>query len=309
MKKYLSVVFIALTVTSFCQITTTKISEKRVPDSIPYDSTENSLEIENFYQYVGQNLYLKGMSEGLRKYGYHGFILDYNKDDYKKENIYKCCQGENRGSNYDELVGKYFTVIQVIKNPKAEVSQRLFADKVILKLVENESKDTLYYAYDIPFPFIVVGYWIKYKRENVGKQFVVRYLSDELYDIETGEKVDLVNGSLWNCIDLTIEEKYFTLVLIFENEKGQKIMDSGNKGVLDYWEQSQANLYKKRFGSYWQSILNGHVKLGMTNEMCTLAWGDPESVNETILKGKKTEQWVYPENYLYFDNGILTAIQ
>jgi hypothetical protein len=33
-------------------------------------------------------------------------------------------------------------------------------------------------------------------------------------------------------------------------------------------------------------------------------------ITETITAGKKSEQWVYKDdNYLYFDNGELTAIQ
>jgi len=32
-------------------------------------------------------------------------------------------------------------------------------------------------------------------------------------------------------------------------------------------------------------------------------------VNRTVTAGHVREQWVYPVGYLYFDNGILTAIQ
>jgi hypothetical protein len=47
----------------------------------------------------------------------------------------------------------------------------------------------------------------------------------------------------------------------------------------------------------------------MTKEMCKLSWGEPEKINETITAGQKSEQWVYSDNYLYFDNGKLRAIQ
>ena len=36
-------------------------------------------------------------------------------------------------------------------------------------------------------------------------------------------------------------------------------------------------------------------------------WGVPDKINETITS--KIEQWVYSDNYLYLDNGKLTAIQ
>lgn len=40
------------------------------------------------------------------------------------------------------------------------------------------------------------------------------------------------------------------------------------------------------------------------------SWGAPEAINRTITARGIREQWVYPNgNYLYFDDGILTAIQ
>ena len=40
------------------------------------------------------------------------------------------------------------------------------------------------------------------------------------------------------------------------------------------------------------------------------SWGKPEDINTTTTINGTTEQWVYSEyRYLYFDNGVLTAIQ
>lgn len=64
------------------------------------------------------------------------------------------------------------------------------------------------------------------------------------------------------------------------------------------WFRVRITYYKKK------------VKIGMTDKMCIEAWGEPDSKNRTVLNGKETEQWVYKTNsYLYFDDGILTAIQ
>ena len=57
-------------------------------------------------------------------------------------------------------------------------------------------------------------------------------------------------------------------------------------------------------------IAEGKVTLGMSREMCTLAWGEPFRNNRTIVAGTVHEQWVYGwHNYLYFENGKLVAIQ
>ncbi len=47
----------------------------------------------------------------------------------------------------------------------------------------------------------------------------------------------------------------------------------------------------------------------MTEDQAKLSWGKPKKVNRTVLSGKATEQWVYPGGYLYFEKGVLVAIQ
>ena len=57
-------------------------------------------------------------------------------------------------------------------------------------------------------------------------------------------------------------------------------------------------------------ILQGKVEIGFTKKMCREAWGEPKSTNTTTTAGNVHEQWVYSASrYLYFDNGVLTAIQ
>lgn len=57
-------------------------------------------------------------------------------------------------------------------------------------------------------------------------------------------------------------------------------------------------------------ILRGHVKIGMTAEMCREAWGNPYKVNRSTGIWGVHEQWCYKwGGYLYLENGILTSIQ
>jgi hypothetical protein len=52
------------------------------------------------------------------------------------------------------------------------------------------------------------------------------------------------------------------------------------------------------------------VNIGMTaKEVLESSWGKPQSVNSTHTAAGTREQWVYSGGYLYFDNGVLTAIQ
>lgn len=52
------------------------------------------------------------------------------------------------------------------------------------------------------------------------------------------------------------------------------------------------------------------VSIGMTKEeVLASSWGRPQSINTTTYSFGVHEQWVYGGGYLYFENGILTAIQ
>lgn len=316
-----SLSFVVLVTTNINpQITTTKVVGKiETKSNLPYDSTANFLG-KDVFKYIGQELYLKGKAEGLRKYGYAGFTLEYTKGTVGNDkNVYKCCESYN--SKYNELAGKYFKVLDVIKHPKAAENEYLYGKKFYLKLHEKSSSDVVYYEYDSQFehsfPFVAVGYFTKLKNDAIKKEFVVRgknWINNEpMTDIKTGNPVSgFEPGNKWKCVDLTIEEVYFTLAFVLENDKGEQIPLNVDQSDNTNWvfDSEKAEIYRKIFGDEnWQRILTGKVKIGMTKEMCELSWGKPKKINETITSSSKNEQWVYSENYLYFDNGILTTIQ
>lgn len=318
-KNTLTILLTALTVVTFGQITTTKVAPKTDQiDNTPYDSLENFLG-KNVFKYLGQELYLKGKAESLRKYGYEGFSKDYTQErSLNQSNVYKCCDSYN--SKYDELTGKYFKVLEIIMHPKAKEGDYLYETKSYLKLQEKESSDLVYFEYDSKFehafPFIVVGFFDKQKQAVVGRQFVFAdMVLESSTDIQTGKIVTTTTGQKWKCTDLTIEEKYYSLSLVIENPVGEKTTISheavfGKRSYGRAYTSAQADNYRKKFGlENFDRILKGKVKIGMTKEMCKLSWGEPKSVNETITSGKKYEQWVYSDNYLYFDNSVLTAMQ
>ncbi len=135
----------------------------------------------------------------------------------------------------------------------------------------------------------------------------------EMHSINNGNKVDFSAGKSWKCIDVTIDDRYYNLSLLLEDINGEQLVYSiDNLLKSDYFiiSKRDADKYLKQYGKEnFDRILSGKVKIGMTKDMCTLSWGEPKKINETITSGKKSEQWVYENNYLYFDNGILSAIQ
>lgn len=66
----------------------------------------------------------------------------------------------------------------------------------------------------------------------------------------------------------------------------------------------------KRFGrSVYDKLKGGQYWTGMTSEMALISLGLPDQVNSTIGKWGISEQWVYKNTYLYFENEKLTSYQ
>lgn len=58
-----------------------------------------------------------------------------------------------------------------------------------------------------------------------------------------------------------------------------------------------------------ETIKKRRIQIGMTPCMAIAAWGRPEDVNRSVGSFGVHEQWVYPANYLYFEDGVLTSFQ
>lgn len=323
MKIIITLICIAFFKYSFCQITTTKVIDKEISKkAIIFDSTLNFLGA-NVLLYKGQELYLTGKPETLRIYGYSGFIIDYKASSSSLKNTYKPIIPEDKKyiqfdmggkSVYDSLAGKYFKVLDVYHHPKAKEQENLYGTKYFLALEEKESGNKLFFEYDCKyehsFPFIVAGYFEKQKKQLVGTKYVVRgnnWIGDEqMTDIGTGKPANFTPGSTWECIDLTIEEKYYTLSLIIKNSLGEKIPLGIDNIVGNYWvfNDIDAMKYKQKFGNTnWVKILKREVIIGFTEEMVKLSWGEPIDINHTSYG----DQWIYKDQYLYFENGKLKS--
>ena len=110
------------------------------------------------------------------------------------------------------------------------------------------------------------------------------------------------------------EQKYdsLTIVAIIQNSKNEQTTIPFDVFSNDRLTTplKLAEKYKRKFGvTIYNLIMKGKVRIGMSKEMCRISWGEPNDINSTISSGRNSEQWVYDENYLYFDNGILKTIQ
>lgn len=88
-----------------------------------------------------------------------------------------------------------------------------------------------------------------------------------------------------------------------------------NESIAEILEIQKTNssipfLYRLLAYSYYETGSgNQSITIGMDKANAEKIAGKPKSVNATTTKDGSSEQWVYDNAYLYFDNGKLTAIQ
>ncbi len=75
-------------------------------------------------------------------------------------------------------------------------------------------------------------------------------------------------------------------------------------------KEALINKYTLKYGStIAKKIVNGYIWLGMTKEMAIDSWGHPDDINKSVGSWGVHEQWIYGNQYLYFENGKLTSWQ
>ena len=215
------------------------------------------------------------------------------------------------------LEGRSFTIVDVIEDKKNKI-----LPEHLLKLVDNENGDILYYnTYTISSnnPFLIEAYHERLQRKFNGKRFY--YVSSQghtfgiMKNMTTGKKfyptgVDTEWFFEEIIIDYTPEHSHHYFSVVFVDKNGQKAMTP-----LQYANSANffidVDLHKKLYGTGQdaQDMLEGKVKIGWTKSQCIRSWGMPKSTNTTLVNGVKHEQLVYDQGYLYFEDGILTAIQ
>lgn len=152
------------------------------------------------------------------------------------------------------------------------------------------------------------------------------------------------NSSYGNITILSIDNQRMYLKAYKEVQKGKydnkydrksnyyKISDISEEGELEVeiaFENGIVSLIDERhiqitysdgtFMSFYRTtdandidsnLIKENPTIGMNkSEVKATKWGSPEEINKTTYEWGTTEQWVYPNyKYVYFENGIVTAI-
>lgn len=294
MKKLLFILlFTSFYLLSFAQVSIRSASSPNL--EIAYDSLTNYLDRNKIKAYIGQQLYVKPKSESLTDGGYEDF---YTKPNADIKNIYAPIGQDLEASQYDNLAGRTFTVLDIVKGVGKEYND-------FLKLTDGE--DEIYYLYtpySTSFPFITLGYLEKLKNNHIGKLFYFTTDVNEYWpDFENGKDVHLISRELWKCTDIILEGKYLNhLECILKNDKGETISILVDHLKFNFLGKEIDDNLKKKYGSLYNKALSGKIWEGMPEELIVLAVGNPDKI---INNSSSTGQWVWVYNniYIYVKNG------
>ncbi len=326
MKKILlSLIILALPLCGYAQITMSHAADKIVkePEKVPYDSTKNYLWDKNVTSYVGQLLYVNGKSDILRDYGYDNFktIREAGVTDHRYG---QPSTSSSFNTKYEDLVGKYFIVKEVYPDSRQNNYTGLYKYEWWF-LLENrdDPEDTVWFKYDgqfkHTFPFITISYFNYIKENKKGVKFVSSYsYKDEKlrtrvneHDFYTGEEITQSLDDKWECIDVTIEDKYYDLVYVVRNQRGNvstinvEITEPIANGVQYVFTDEEYGEMVKKFGKLNANrVLQHKVGVGMPETLVILSWGKPDKINRS---SSGSDQWVYDNQYVYVENGVVTA--
>ncbi len=344
MKKLLIILFFSVVFYTYLNAQISIRTEENISQIKQIEMYDSLLNFDLDYniissEYKTENIALANITGQFKQFvGQSIYILPLTQKQLNQHNKWGGYDTKN-----DKLKGKYYFIEGFEFKINENYSGMYKLDKVIFKLKNNEGKkykwEVAYYSLD---EALLVGYYEKLKEKSInklyiytgrakgkGSQFIVEpLLNHSAIDIKTNKIINLQNGGEWMCTDIQLIDDEITMQLyaILTNSNGNEIKARIENRFLTkielnvtffscFMEKNEFSIWKEniieKYGlEYGLLIIDKKVQVGMTEEMCLEAWGKPKSKNRTILNGLETVQWVYETNsYLYFDNGILTAIQ
>lgn len=214
---------------------------------------------------------------------------------------------------------------------------------LVFKLLD-EDNNTLYWCIRrdrlVISDYMIQGYYDKQLQLYKNHDMVYRGSEgDKFVDINTGESIIMKKDSPWICKDITLveDDPWYKLCYIFSSDTGKTIGVKDSNGLFWLKEKYEKDVEKerlqaeeterkrlqeeqrikkmheefaeamvKRFGKKnAELILQKKVALGMTKEMCKIAWGTPQN----IVVNANIESWIYGySTFLYFSGDKLVQI-
>lgn len=123
--------------------------------------------------------------------------------------------------------------------------------------------------------------------------------------VETDEKtgLEIQNCNYMDYSDYHWEKKY----LLFKDGVLNEI--ENEEWYRNFKIEQYFNKHPER-QQFKELVIGKKIAIGMTSEEVLLSWGYPtDGGNKSVGQWGTHDQWVYGNNYLYFENGTLTSWQ
>lgn len=177
----------------------------------------------------------------------------------------------------------------------------------VLRFVPLESGDEPTYAYQIRFEDGTMGYLYA---DALGR-YTKGVAPDSVRSGVTADPkatADQNNGKLFAVDPAELGKAY---AVIAEQEKRDAERVLAEQAAARRQEEARAAKLRRVAASQPTTPKKSGVLIGMNqHQVLASSWGRPSNIRRTTGSYGTREQWIYGgSNYLYFDNGILTAIQ
>lgn len=206
-------------------------------------------------------------------------------------------------SNLEDL---YFTQeilrsrISILKDSMSIISKKISDEEIRLFKLNKKKLTTMTISKgalrDDPSP---VGNELLQVPQN-SEIVLVAYHGNNYWKVMHNEIIGFVNG-----VFLVNSKEMREVKQNFEKD-ALEMRKTESREFLDYLRQ-------KCIEEYGEDICNriekGEIWIGMNDWMTRQSIGHPERTNRTTSSYGTSEQWVYPNRYLYFENGKLKSWQ
>ena len=245
-------------------------------------------------------------------YKYHQNIQVQNKENAIKIDI------KNKIVEADKIAqsGKYLDAFGSLR--KIQVSYDLSKYPTMSKEIELKQKEYDFKAYYTSSSkkiedkdFYSASDDLQYLLKNYNqKEETKKLCNDTLKKIDNyldvNKKNDFGIETILTLMAITYPEKKESIKAIFNKNDSYNEIHTSLDDSIHYATHSDEEVHNEHIND-----LPKEPSIGMTaDEVRNSTWKNPEKVNQTITLNGKHEQWVYSgDKYVYFDNGVVTAIQ
>jgi len=265
-----------------------------------------------FKEWIGHKFIFLPIRRSLQNYGYQ---LITKSDNDTSTTFY---------TPYEDLVGKT-AVLQ-------SVSPTKYTQRVALKL---DATEDIYYAEVSGDPPTCMHIALVSDIDTARKLWKGKALwcrSGVLQTYDEGKDTDAV-GQIEALSEIYIDRcsKVYVVDIVagWDNDAPVRFIlksNDGREGFIDihasntntdlvylntfrsaFFDVNPRTLYKWP-AKIWEAIESGRAIIGMTREQVRLACDAPSKKNEDETASGKTEQWVYPNQYVYFQDGKVSSI-